>query len=205
VSAVAAIINLNLVYIANETSTGEFACRHGPGECTGDMQQLCVRQYSIEHPELEAVDLLSSRSYPQQAPLWYEFAVCQSNTSYNIPANGQACAESLGYSWSEIDDCVTSGEGAKLLQASIEQIVPSTNDSISCTINMNHVFWCQHNDDWFGCTEGNTVEAFIASVCARYTGPTMPPSCQTRDYPTASSNKEQARPRLSSHHRRYIG
>jgi hypothetical protein len=168
IQAVASIIDLNLNYIANVSSTGAFTCRHGPDECTGDMQQLCVRES------------LDGAAAPTGEPLFFDFALCQSQTRYNIPANGEACNQQAqtGLDWNVVETCVNGTLGAKLLDASIARMVPGTNDSISCTINLNTEFWCQHNDDWFGCTEGTTTQAFVAAVCERYTGSSPPTACQ---------------------------
>ena len=44
---------------------------HGPGECTGDMQQLCARAVSASNT----------------STAWLNFADCQSTDQSNIPDN----------------------------------------------------------------------------------------------------------------------
>lgn len=135
------------------------------------MQQLCVR------------DQLDGARAAAGEPLFFDFALCQSATRLTIPTNGEACASQTSplIDWPEVEACVNGTQGPKLLDQSIAQMVPGTNDSISCTINLNSAFWCQHNEDWFGCTEGTTTDAFIASVCKRYTGPNPPPACLPKE------------------------
>lgn len=67
ISAVASIIDLNINYIANETEpgSGQFECRHGPGECTGDIQQLCVRAITERQNNYYRIN-----NRIQQEPLW---------------------------------------------------------------------------------------------------------------------------------------
>lgn len=162
ITAVSDIINLNLRYIANETSPGseQFVCRHGPNECAGDILQLCVRSI-----------------YPETRD-WFDFVVCMSKNASDIPMNGEECASQFDFDWSEIDSCTKNGQGLQLLQDSISYVHPGTNETISCTINMEQTFWCQHNEDWFGCTEGTTSEDFIRAVCKRYQGIQTPTVCQ---------------------------
>lgn len=109
---------------------------------------------------------------------WLPFVACMTNTSYDIPDNGLDCANQFGLDWNAINACTTGQQGIELFQASIAKVRPGTNDTISCTINLNQEFWCQHNGDWVGCTEGNTADDFVKAVCSRYTGPQTPPVCQ---------------------------
>ena len=93
-----------------------------------------------------------------------------SEDQYDIPNNGLSCANTLGLDWNVINKCVTSGEGSQLFSESIKRVRPGTNDTISCTINMNDEFWCQHNGEWVGCDEGNDSASFVKAVCKRYQG-----------------------------------
>jgi len=80
-----------------------------------------------------------------------------------------------GMNYSVIENCVQQ-QGPQLLQSSINKI-SNTNESISCTINLNGVFWCQHNGDWVGCDQGNTSNDLVTSICALYSGPNQPEIC----------------------------
>ena len=167
-AAVSSIVDLRLNYIANETAPGVFVCRHGPAECEGDMQQLCARQHAPPQKQQRRDD--------GSNPVWFDFALCQSNSSKLIPTNGASCAASVGLDFSTIDSCVQGGEGASLLSASAARRT-NANESISCTINLNEQFYCQHNGDWVGCTEGTSPDEMVAAVCKRYTGTNPPQAC----------------------------
>ena len=175
---VISIVELSLNYIANESApnSGAFVCRHGPGECTGDMQQLCAKELDTSQPA------------EGDLPVWFQFALCQSNSSASIPANGQACAEEVGLDWNNMQYCV-SNNGPELLAASIQRRhAGNANESISCTVELDRQFWCQHNGGWVGCSEGNTADDLTAAICNRYAGQKKPIACE----PVATHADEQA-------------
>lgn len=167
IASVISIVDLNLNYIANETATPrEFVCRHGPGECTGDMQQLCAKELDTTTPT------------EGDLPVWFQFVLCQSNNSAAIPSNAQQCAEQVGLDWGNLQYCVENN-GPELLAASTQRRQPgNANESISCTVELNRQFFCQHNSQWVGCSEGNTSEDLSAAICARYTGAKKPIACE---------------------------
>lgn len=89
---------------------GNFNCMHGPAECAGDIQQLCVQAHGSRDQLLD-------------------FVVCQDNSQMDIPGNGQTCATRAGLDWSAIDACVKGAEGSDLMTASLAS---STEKGIGC-------------------------------------------------------------------------
>lgn len=143
------LIKLDINYIATQNNN-QFQCLHGPNECAGNMQQLCAHVF-----------------YPQLTQ-WTNFVLCQSNSSHSIPDNGMACAQSAGLDYNVIDNCVKKF-GPTLLSQSIGYS-NAANETVSCTVNLNKQFWCQHNGGWVDCAEGTTGIDIISAVCNRYVG-----------------------------------
>jgi len=158
------IIDLQVNYIA-KGDPSNYTCLHGPTECVGNTQQLCVESIY--------------RNTSGVSPLvWWEFDVCQSATRTEIPGNGPACAQTLGLNYDKISSCANSTVGSKLLNDSFTR-TKVAGETISCTINLNNQFWCQHNGPWVNCTEGNDQASFIKAVCKRYSGGNPPSICNS--------------------------
>lgn len=86
-------------------------CMHGPGECAGNVQQLCVQKYK-----------------PLQT--WWEFVMCQNYQSRDRIGNADValkCARASGIDWetSGVGQCAgldgsgVADEGVKLLKESV--------------------------------------------------------------------------------------
>jgi len=158
----ASIIDFHVDYIA-KGDPSNYTCLHGPTECVGNTQQLCAQS------------IYGNTSTPSTLS-WWSFAMCQSQTRTQIPDNAQSCANTLSLSFPKISACTNSSQGALLLQESFNR-TRAASETISCTVNLNNQFWCQHNGPWVNCAEGNTEAAFIKAVCKRYTGTNPPPAC----------------------------
>ncbi|KAJ7507799.1 hypothetical protein B0H11DRAFT_1968697 [Mycena galericulata] len=96
-------MDLSLVYVANLNSTEPdfgITCMHGPGECAGNVQQLCAARYSTK---------------------WWEFIQCQNHQGrfqVGVPDVALRCAQETGIDWekSGIGLCAGadgSGKGAE--------------------------------------------------------------------------------------------
>ncbi|CAF2787125.1 unnamed protein product [Rotaria sp. Silwood2] len=154
------IINFTVSYIAYETNSNEISCMHGPNECLGNKQQLCVQNMC------------------SQATL-IKFLQCQSKQLDNIPDNGEQCvkeASSDSLKWSDIDACVKSNTANELFRKSLEK-TRSASAKKSCTIHLNGKFWCMHDGIWYGCSEGRDEKSLIKAICSRYNGPNKPIEC----------------------------
>jgi hypothetical protein len=151
------IVNFNLSFIGVEGRLNEFRCMHGPEECIGNKQQLCV-QNMYSHPT------------------FIRFIQCQSNQLLAIPKNGETCARQNHIRWSDVQSCVTSNKGNELFRRSLERtrLAAATK---SCTIHLNGQFWCMHDGYWLKCSEGHDERSFIRAICSRYNGKNKPVEC----------------------------
>lgn len=130
------IIDFHLNYIAREEDNGSFHCMHGPTECLGNTQQLCAR-YVQEQMKTPLANSLA----------WFDFAVCQSQTRTRIPSNARDCASRFKLNYTAIDECSNSNKAHSLMLQSVSNTVRA-NETYSCTMTINDVFWCQHNGKW---------------------------------------------------------
>jgi len=156
------ILNFTVSYIASESKSNEFECMHGPDECLGNKQQLCVQNTCSQIT-------------------FIKFLQCQSNQLQNIPNNGEQCVKEASdetLKWSDIETCVKSNKANELFHKSLEK-TRSASAKKSCTIHLNGKFWCMHDGYWYGCTEGHDEKSFIKAICSRYNGSNKPIDCIT--------------------------
>ncbi|KAJ7129689.1 hypothetical protein C8R44DRAFT_777406 [Mycena epipterygia] len=153
-------INLTLVYVARLNSTEpEFGitCLHGPGECAGNVQQLCAAKYS---------------------PKWWEFVQCQNQRGrfqVGLPDVAFECAQTAGIDWetSGLGDCAGldgSGkgtEGIELLRQSLGR-GNALEIEKSCTVLINHKKVCVHDETWKECEGGHDVDDFVKQINSEY-------------------------------------
>jgi hypothetical protein len=133
-------------------------CMHGPGECAGNVQQLCAAKYTS----------------PSQ---WWEFVRCQNSKGrfqVGLPDVALQCAKTVGIDWetSGVGNCAgLSGsgkgkEGVQLLRKSLLrgktlgiEFSFFTSSSIhsegvsrkSCTVLINRKKVCVHDGTWKEC------------------------------------------------------
>ncbi|CAF0818738.1 unnamed protein product [Rotaria sordida] len=156
------IINFTVSYIAQGKSSDEFTCMHGPEECLGNKQQLCVQHMCSQTTLIK-------------------FLQCQSKNFDNIPNNGEQCVKEVSdntLKWSDIDTCVKSNKANELFHKSLEK-TRSASAKKSCTIYLNGKDWCTHDGVWYGCSEGYDEKSLIKAICSRYNGPNKPIECNT--------------------------
>jgi len=154
------IINFTISYIAYETKPNQIECMHGPEECLGNKQQLCVQNMCSQTTLIK-------------------FLQCQSRSIENIPNNGEQCVNEASdgtLKWSDIDICIKSNKADELFHKSLEK-TRSASAKKSCTIHLNGKFWCMHDGTWYGCTEGRDEKSFIKAICSRYNGLNKPAEC----------------------------
>lgn len=159
---VAEKIDLSLTYIATLNASDPVfgvTCMHGPDECAGNVQQLCVAKYT---------------------PLWtwWEFVMCQ-----NYQGRGQIgsadvalkCARTHNIDWEEsgVGHCVgldgngEGYEGVQLLQDSV-RVAGSLGITKSCTVVINKQKVCIHDGTWQHCDNGHEVRDFVDQIEEEY-------------------------------------
>jgi len=150
ISALRNIIDLHVNYLAYiDSRNNSFRCNRGPGECEGNLQQLCAHA-----------------NYPNNYT-WWNFIQCQTTNQQQIPTNGRSCATLNGMNYDKvISPCVTGSEGNKLFK---DSIIYSFSKRVlqSCTVNVNDV----------NCFIKDPKE-IVKYVCSLYQGNDKPPACK---------------------------
>ncbi|CAE7717145.1 unnamed protein product [Symbiodinium pilosum] len=146
------LVSVNFTYIADATpSQGpgqrSIQCMHGPGECLGNMQRLCVQKASRKEARL------------------LHFAMCQD--AGVVPDDGKACAVAAGFNAEEIEALQACWSGQEdLLSASAERAT-ALSIKTSCTLRVDSKVFCVHDGDWKDCGSCGTDKAAClkAKVC----------------------------------------
>lgn len=155
-------VDFSLTYIAHANSTEPdfgITCMHGPDECAGNIQQLCVAKY-----------------HPLQT--WWEFVMCQHyQTRENIgrPDVALKCARAAQIDWETsgpgqcagLDASGKADEGIQLLKESIAA-TQALDISKSCTVVINGEQVCIHDGTWKKCENGHTPRDFIRQIDEEY-------------------------------------
>ncbi|KAG6900975.1 hypothetical protein C0993_004413 [Termitomyces sp. T159_Od127] len=154
-------INISLVYVAKLDSHDDVfgvRCMHGPEECAGNIQQLCVAKY-------EPAD-------------WWQFVQCQNYEGKDEVGNPDLalrCADTVGIDWKNsqagacagLDGSGTEPEGVALLKESVE-LSRKLGIEKSCTILINGSKVCIHDGTWKSCENGHNPSDFVRQINEAY-------------------------------------
>jgi len=132
---------------------------HGPEECAGNVQQLCVHTY-------------------EPLKVWWEFVQCQNYEGRNkigTPELALKCARAANIDWEAsqtgkcagLDGSGKGAEGIRLLQESVT-LGHAMGIQKSCTIVINGRKVCVHDDTWKECENGHTVGDFVRQINEEY-------------------------------------
>ncbi|KAF8631956.1 hypothetical protein AX15_002117 [Amanita polypyramis BW_CC] len=154
-------MELSLRYVAKlDPSETEFGvrCMHGPDECAGNVQQLCVAKYSPS--------------------VWWEYIRCQNfegREKIGKPALALKCAAAVSIDWatSDVGRCAGrdgSGRGAEGIKLLQENVVLTKQADItkSCTVVINSQKVCIHDSIWKECENGHTDRDFAEQIKDAY-------------------------------------
>ncbi|KAF3930461.1 hypothetical protein ABW20_dc0108069 [Dactylellina cionopaga] len=134
------IFTLRPTYIGTpDDSNGGMACKHGPGECLGDILELCA--YELFKP---------------QPKMWLGFIYCMGRNYPEIPDETYVteCALSSGLDVQKLEECAApeGTNGMELLRASARRAI-KLGIHTSCTITVNGKQVCvRDNAQWKGCS-----------------------------------------------------
>jgi len=134
-------------------------CMHGPDECAGNVQQLCVAKYTSQEQ-------------------WWSFVQCQDyqgREQVGNPYVALMCAKTAGIDWVEggagkcagVDGSGRGTEGVRLLQESV-RATNALGISKSCMILINGRQVCIHDREWKQCEAGHTPSDFISQIKNEY-------------------------------------
>jgi hypothetical protein len=130
-------------------------CLHGPGECAGNVQELCAFKYA-----------------PRET--WWKFVQCQNargRLEVGKPATALKCAAQVGLDWilggtgvcAGLDGSGKGKEGIQLLQESVHQS-EELHIKSSCSILINGKTVCVHDGTWKNCDGGHEPEDFVKRI-----------------------------------------
>jgi len=155
-------MDLGLIYVAKLNSTDPdfgVTCMHGPGECAGNVQQLCAAKYATPSA-------------------WWDFIQCQNahgRFQVGIPNLTLECAHKAGIEWrtSQVGSCAGedgSGKGKEGIELLRDSLLLGQNLGIqkSCTVLINRKKVCVHDGDWQECDGGHEVEDFVKRINREY-------------------------------------
>ncbi|KAF9485372.1 hypothetical protein BDN70DRAFT_871410 [Pholiota conissans] len=155
-------VDLSLVYVAKiDNSEPDFgvSCMHGPDECAGNVQQLCVHRY---------------------APFnnFWEFVKCQNyqgRDKIGTPEVALQCAKTAGIDWevsgagqcAGLDGSGKASEGVAMLQEST-RLGHALGIQKSCTVLISGRPICVHDGTWKECENGHTPNDFVHQIEEEY-------------------------------------
>ncbi|KAI3329799.1 hypothetical protein F4824DRAFT_372422 [Ustulina deusta] len=101
-------VNFTLTYIGTPTENDGVECKHGPGECMGNIIELCAHQL-----------------YPD-AKTWLGFTMCLTKDYHAIPQRElvEDCALEHALDFEKLNECATRDDGAfgmSMLRESVER------------------------------------------------------------------------------------
>ncbi|KAL8997210.1 MAG: hypothetical protein Q9169_003476 [Polycauliona sp. 2 TL-2023] len=143
-------VNFTLSFIGSIDTNNSIHCKHGPGECLGDMLSLC------------AIDL-----YPDDAVIYLGFSNCLISSYGQIPSRGlvESCALEHGIAFEDLNACISEeGKGLDLLMASVERS-QAAGVKRSCTVRVNNKTWCvRDGGKWKDCPGGSDPKSLVEEV-----------------------------------------
>jgi len=155
-------IDLSLTFIgAINASDPDFGvtCKHGAGECAGNVHELCASKY-------------------EPFEKWWPFVQCENKlprSEIGTPKATLGCAAATGIEWTEgpagacagHDGAADGEEGVQLLKESVK-VTASLGITKSCTIVINGKQACIRDSEWYECPGGHEPEDFVRQIEEEY-------------------------------------
>ncbi|KAI1419248.1 hypothetical protein F5Y12DRAFT_789220 [Xylaria sp. FL1777] len=118
-------VNFTLTYIGTPTENDGVECKHGPGECMGNILELCAHQL-----------------YPDPK-IWLGFTMCLTKDYHAIPQRElvEDCALEHAVDFEKLNDCAARDDGAhgmSLLRESVERSASVRVIPVLKTHHMSH-------------------------------------------------------------------
>ena len=132
-----------------DPDSDDVSCMHGPGECLGNIIQLCT-----------------AKVYPDPK-IYLGFANCMTSDYHKIPQRElvEDCAMEHSVDFQKINDCISDeGEGIDLLRASVIRS-QENNVTKSCTVRLDNKIRCiRDGGEWYDCLGGSNASDLIQDV-----------------------------------------
>eukprot|EP00882_Tetradesmus_deserticola_P005064 GHRQ01005335.1.p1 GENE.GHRQ01005335.1~~GHRQ01005335.1.p1 ORF type:complete len:234 (+),score=77.69 GHRQ01005335.1:439-1140(+) len=165
------ILSFNMHFIGVKQEDGTYACKHGPTECAGNVQQLCVQLHS---PPSQRYDWL------------YKFVLCSNRQGLDgigTFATATSCLKEASVPFAPGTKMVGFMYGPghdELLQQDMHNTA-ALGVQTSATIQMDGNTICVRDaGEWKECPAGSEPENFKQILCATYAAKNkghMPPAC----------------------------
>ncbi|PWN20108.1 hypothetical protein BCV69DRAFT_249909, partial [Microstroma glucosiphilum] len=161
-------IQLEFSYIGSLDEEEDYGvkCMHGPQECAGNIQQLCVQR--ILRPSRAGRDFDLSPSAAQRK-VW-DFVGCQDYDGaahIGSPSLAKECLSTIrGPRWIEdgVKECVEGKQGRKLLQESVKRS-EKLGITKSATIQLEGKTICiRDGGQWKDCDGGHETRDFVRQI-----------------------------------------
>lgn len=144
-------VNFTLSFIGTPTENDGVDCKHGPGECMGNIIELCAHHL-----------------YPDPK-IYLGFTMCLTKDYKSIPQRElvEDCALEHAIDFEKLNDCAAQDDGAFGIAMLRESVRRSTNAGVtkSCTVRLNDEIYCIRDDgEWSACPSGPSVNDLIIAV-----------------------------------------
>lgn len=144
-------VNFTLSFIGTPTANDGVDCMHGPGECMGNIVELCAAEL-----------------YPDPK-LYLGFTMCLMKEYEHIPEKSliEDCALEHSLDFAKLNECATrddGGFGMGLLRDSVRRS-KDAGVTKSCTVRLNNEIYCVRDGaEWKDCPHGPGVNDLVIAV-----------------------------------------
>jgi len=152
-------INLQMHYIGFKQEDGSWKCKHGDEECAGDLQQLCVQQYSKDYNRYNWL---------------FNFILCNNKEGLDQTgtfATATKCLKETGVPFVEgtqMVACMYSPGRQAILEADFATTT-ALGIQTSCTVQVDGNTLCvRDGGEWKDCPVGSDLASWKEMICAAY-------------------------------------
>ncbi|KAI1774095.1 hypothetical protein F4818DRAFT_93046 [Hypoxylon cercidicola] len=144
-------VNFTLSYIGTPTENDGVDCKHGPGECMGNIIELCAHHL-----------------YPDPK-IYLGFTMCLTKDYRSIPQRElvEDCALEHAIDFEKLNDCAAKDDGAlgvAMLRESVRRTA-TAGVTKSCTVRLNNEVYCiRDGGEWTDCPSGPAVNDLVIAV-----------------------------------------
>lgn len=144
-------VNFTLTYIGTPTENDGVECKHGPGECMGNIIELCAHHL-----------------YPDPK-IWLGFTMCLTKDYHDIPQRElvEDCALEHAVDFEKLNECATRDDGAFGMAMLRQSVKRSTRLGVktSCTVRLNNETYCvRDGGEWKDCPSGPSVNDLVIAI-----------------------------------------
>lgn len=160
------MVYLRTTYIMGATPgpKGKMDCMHGPSECAGNVQQLCVQSHTPRHQSLHWLGRFLLCSWEHRGMIGRKELLGMCLPQLGVPLDVVK----------QMEQCTVPGaaEGQGLVVNSAARVT-KLGVKKSCTVFIDNKLHCIHDGGgWYndkeGCPGGSKPEDFTRAICSAY-------------------------------------